>query len=62
MAAMTVEEAVNVTIDSGFYKGKTLGQVAQEKPQSLDWYVNQYRGNNNILRAAAKLLLEKASA
>lgn len=62
MAAMTVEEAVNVTIDSGFYKGKTLGQIAQEKPQSLDWYVNSYRGNNNILRAAAKLLLEKASA
>lgn len=62
MASMTVEEAINVTIDSGFYKGKTLGQVAQEKPQSLDWYVNQYRGSNNILRAAAKLLLEKASA
>lgn len=62
MRVMTVEEAVNVVIDCGMFSGKKLGQVAAEKPQSLDWYVNAYKGKNNILRAAAKLLIEKATA
>ncbi|MCQ2433524.1 MAG: hypothetical protein MJ175_13055, partial [Clostridia bacterium] len=61
MAVLTFEDALNVTIDSGFYRGKTLGQIAKEKPQSLDWYVNQYRGGNNILRAAARVLLDRAA-
>lgn len=59
---MTMQFALNYEVDCGVFKGKTLGQVAQEKPQSLDWYVTSYRGNNNILRAAAKYLLDKASA
>ncbi len=62
MPQMTLNYAVNVVIDCGFYKGKTLGQVAQEKPSSLEWYVNTYKGNNNILRAAAKFLLDSAAA
>ena len=59
---MTMQFALNYEVDCGVFKGKKLGQVAQEKPQSLDWYVNAYKGNNNILRAAAKYLLDKASA
>ncbi len=59
---MTLQDAVSLVVDCGVFKGKTLGQVAQEKPQSLEWYVTSYRGNNNILRAAAKFLLDKASA
>lgn len=59
---MTLQDAVSCVVDCGYYKGKTLGQVAQKKPQSLEWYVNAYKGNNNILRAAAKFLLDKASA
>ena len=59
---MTMQYAVNYQVDCGVFKGKTLGQVAQEKPSSLDWYVTSYRGNNHILRAAAKFLLDKASA
>ena len=59
---MTMQDAINLVVDCGVFKGKTLGQVAQEKPQSLEWYVTSYRGNNNILRAAAKFLLDKASA
>ena len=38
------EMAVAVVISAGFYKGKTLGQLALEKPQSLNWYVNDYKG------------------
>jgi len=59
---MTMQFAINYEVDCGVFKGKRLGQVAQEKPQSLEWYVNAYKGNNNILRAAAKFLLDKASA
>lgn len=58
---MTLQDAVNVVVDCGLFKGKTLGQVAQEKPSSLEWYVNSYKGNNNILRAAAKFLLDRAA-
>lgn len=59
---MTMQFAINYVVDCGHYKGKTLGQVAQETPQSLEWYVTSYRGKNNVLRAAAKYLLDKASA
>lgn len=58
---MTLQDAVNCVVACGYYKCKTLGQVAQEKPQSLEWYVNTYKGNNDILRAAAKFLLDQAS-
>lgn len=62
LSMMTMQFAINYEVDCGVFKGKRLGQVAQEKPQSLEWYVTSYRGNNNILRAAAKFLLDKASA
>lgn len=57
---MTLDEAKKVVVDCGIYKGKTLGQVALEKPGSLDWYVDSYKGHNNILRAGAKLLISSA--
>ena len=59
---MTMQFAINYEVDCGVFKGKRLGQVAQETPQSLEWYVTSYRGKNNVLRAAAKFLLDKASA
>ena len=59
---MTMQFAINYEVDCGVFKGKKLGQVAQETPQSLEWYVTSYRGKNNVLRAAAKFLLDKASA
>lgn len=59
---MTMQFAINYKVDCGVFKGKRLGQVAQETPQSLEWYVTSYRGKNNVLRAAAKFLLDKASA
>lgn len=57
---MTLDEAKKVVVDCGIYRGKTLGQVALEKPGSLDWYVDSYKGPNNILRAGAKLLISSA--
>ena len=57
---LTPETAAAVVINIGFNKGKTLGQIAVEKPASLDWYVNAYEGPDNLLRAAAKYLMDVA--
>jgi hypothetical protein len=62
LASMTLEEAKKVAVNIGAYKGRTLGQIATDKPGDLQWYVNDYRGPDNILRAAAKLLLDTALA
>ena len=59
-AAMTLACAKATTVDFGYNKGKTLGQIAIEKPSSLVWYVESYKGPNNQLRAAARFLLDKA--
>ena len=57
---LTPEAAAAVVINIGFHKGKTLGQVAVEKPASLEWYVTSYGGPDNLLRAAAKYLMDAA--
>lgn len=54
--------AVRVVVSAGCYKGKTLGQIAVEKPGALQWYVDSYKGPDNLLRAAAKYLLDQALA
>lgn len=54
------DSAAAVVIPMGFNKGKTLGQVAVEKPASLQWYVDSYGGPDNLLRAAAKFLIDAA--
>ena len=54
--------AAALVISAGYYKDKlTLGQLAVEKPQSLNWYVNDYKGPDNLLRAAARFLLDAAT-
>ena len=54
------DSAAAVVIPMGFNKGKTLGQVAVEKPADLQWYVDSYGGPDNLLRAAAKFLIDMA--
>lgn len=54
------DSAAAVVIPMGYNKGKTLGQVAVEKPTSLQWYADSYGGPDNLLRAAAKFLLDAA--
>ena len=56
------ETAAAVVVSIGFNKGKTLGQIAVEKPNSLEWYVTSYGGPDNLLRAAAKFLIDTALA
>jgi len=57
LADMTPEEAGAVIVDIGTCKGLTLTEVLENRPVSLQWYVNGYNGDNNILRAGARLLL-----
>ena len=57
---LNTETAASVVVTIGFNKGKTLGQIAVEKSASLDWYVNAYEGPDNLLRAAAKYLMDTA--
>lgn len=59
---MTMEDAGNVIVPVGTCKGMTLSQVADRRPASLKWYLNGYSGDDNILRAGARLMLESISA
>ena len=54
------DRAAAVVIPMGFNRGKTLGQLAVEKPANLQWYVDSYGGPDNLLRAAAKFLIDAA--
>ena len=60
MNIMTVDDAKNLVVPMGFYKGKTLGELCIEKPSAINWYIDSYSGKNNILRAAAKILINAA--
>lgn len=57
-ALMTLDEARNIIVDVGTCKGNTLAWVSERRAASLKWYLNGYQGDNNMLRAGAKLLLE----
>lgn len=59
-AGMNYQTAAAVVVSVGYHRNKTLGQVALDKPADLDWYVNGYKGPDNILRAAAKYLIDTA--
>ena len=58
---MTYEQAKAVVIGGkGKFGGKSMGQVAVESPSSLDYFANSYRGHNNLIPAAARVLLNQA--
>lgn len=57
---MSYEQAVQVTLSTGKFKGKTMGQVAMESPGTLEWYANSYQGNNHLIPAAARVILSRA--
>lgn len=53
---MTLEEAENYVVPTGACAGQKLSQVADRRPASLRFYMNGYKGDDNILRAAATLI------
>lgn len=59
-AVMTLDQAKAVVVDTGVCKGMTMGEVAEKRPVSLKFYIfGGYRGDNNILKAAAKVMYEQ---
>ena len=56
---MTEAEAEEIIVPIGTCSGQTLKQVAERRPASLKWYVKGYSGDDNILRAGAKLMLDR---
>lgn len=58
---MTYEQAKAVVIGGkGKFGGKSMGEVAVESPSSLDYFASSYRGHNNLIPAAARVLLSQA--
>lgn len=59
-AVMTLDQAKAVVVDSGMCKGMTMGEVAEKRPVNLKFYLfGGYRGNNNILKAAARVVYDQ---
>ncbi|WP_300819787.1 hypothetical protein [uncultured Acetatifactor sp.] len=59
VSLMTLEEAGKVVVDTGVSKGQTIAEVAERRPPSLKYYrYGGYDGPNNILRAAAQVMLD----
>ena len=56
---MTLEDAKKVVVSAGTCRGQTIAEVAQRRPFSLKYYLSEaYQGRDNILRAAARLMLD----
>lgn len=56
---LTLEQAMEYVVDYGSCKGWTMREVSEKRPASLKFYVfGGYKGENNLLRATAKLVLE----
>lgn len=55
---MGVDEARNYVVPVGSCKGWTMDQVADRRPPSLKWYLTGYTGDDNILRAAATIMMK----
>lgn len=55
---MTYEEAQNVVVDEGTCAGWTVGEVARRRPPSLKFYLYGGYHGGNILKAAAKIMLD----
>ena len=55
---MTVEYAKEIVIDYGIDRGKTLGKLALERPQGVEYHAS--KAKNNLIRAGAQHLLDQA--
>ncbi len=55
-ALMSIDEAKGIIVPSGVCKGWTLQQVAERRRPSIEWYVQSYPGDDNILRAGATIM------
>lgn len=57
LKTMTLEQAQEVVVDDGICRGMTIAQVAEKRPVNLRFYVIPGKSKNNMVRAAAQLVL-----
>lgn len=58
-AVMTLEDAKNYVVDGGPYNGWKVGTLAERRPvKVLEMIIEKYPTEDNILRAATKLILD----
>ena len=53
---MSLEDALHLRIEKGVCKDMTLEEISVERFPNLRWYIYGYRGDDNILRAAAQIV------
>ena len=58
LQVMTLEQAQQVIVDDGICKGMTIAQVAEKRPVNLRYYLIPGKSKNNLVRAAAQLVLD----
>lgn len=57
LKVMTLEQAQQVVVDDGICRGMTIAQVAEKRPVNLRYYLIPGKSKNNMVRAAAQLVL-----
>ncbi len=56
---MTLDQAKAVVVDTGTLQGRTIEEVAARRKASLQFYLTPgYTSKNNIIRAAARIMLD----
>ena len=58
LKVMTLEQAQQVVVDDGICRGMTIAQVAEKRPVNLRFYLIPGKSKNNMVRAAAQLVLD----
>ena len=58
LRTMTLEQAKLVVVDDGICRGMTIAQVAEKRPVNLRFYLIPGKSKNNVVRAAAQLVLD----
>ena len=59
LGKMTLDYAKSITVEVGYDKGKTLGDILNTKPKSIIFH-SSYEKNSNLVRASALFLIEQA--
>lgn len=57
LSVMTLEQAQAVVVNKGICAGKTIAQIAKERPINLRFYLTP-SNKNNVVHAAAQLVLD----
>jgi len=58
METMNIDDAINMKINFGKHRGKTLGQIYKEAPDYIEWLSG--KANDASIRKAARMLLNNA--